>query len=379
MPGTGYRKNGGKSWLKKGKKNNDQRFSLPPGRYHRPYNRFFLLCRIVGYVVAALHRNNAMAHTIVMVAQGSDPPGLQYIAPYAATSMAEYFMNQGRDVLIVYDNLTRHALAYRQISLLLRRPPGREAFPGDIFYVHSRLLERSTKLADDPGGGSITSLPVIETEAQNISAYIPTNLISITDGQIYLSPDLFQKGILPAVDVGKSVSRVGGKAQLTAYRKVAGDLRLSYSQFQELEAFSRFGTRLDQATRKSLDHGRRVREILKQNQFMPMKAADQIAVLLAANMGMLDRIPLDDTAMVEKKIIEMLAANPDLAERIVMAEKNDSVWQRLEHELRKTIAGGQPSDPGDNERILHHDHPLADHHKGTVTDMDDLPEKTMET
>ncbi len=250
----------------------------------------------VARVVAELQRHNAMAYTIVTVAQGSDPAGLQFIAPYAATSMAEYFMEQGRDVLIVYDDLTRHALAHRQISLLLRRPPGREAFPGDIFYVHSRLLERSTRLCKESGGGSITSLPVIETEAQNISAYIPTNLISITDGQIYLSPDLFQKGILPAVEVGKSVSRVGGKAQLTAYRKVAGDLRLSYSQFQELEAFSRFGTRLDDATRKTLEHGKRVREVLKQNQFVPMKASDQIAVLLAVNTGMLDTVPVDDIA-----------------------------------------------------------------------------------
>mgnify|MGYP000277110151 CR=1 FL=1 len=291
----------------------------------------------VAKVVAELQRHNAMAYTIVTVAQGSDPPGLQFIAPYAATSMAEYFMEQGRDVLIVYDDLTRHALAHRQISLLLRRPPGREAFPGDIFYVHSRLLERSTRLCNESGGGSITSLPVIETEAQNISAYIPTNLISITDGQIYLSPDLFQKGIFPAVEVGKSVSRVGGKAQLTAYRKVAGDLRLSYSQFQELEAFSRFGTRLDDATRKILEHGKRVREVLKQNQFVPMKASDQIAVLLAVNTGMLDTVPVDDIAGIETKIIGMLVGNRELAHGIVTAEEDDPVWQKLKDELLKTV------------------------------------------
>lgn len=293
----------------------------------------------VAKVVAQLRRHNAMEYTMVMVAQASDPPGLQFIAPYAATSMAEYFMAQGRDVLIVYDDLTRHALAHRQISLLLRRPPGREAFPGDIFYVHSRLLERSTKLCDRAGGGSITSLPVIETEAQNLSAYIPTNLISITDGQIYLSPDLFQKGILPAIDVGKSVSRVGGKAQLPAYRKVAGDLRLSYSQFQELEAFSRFGTRLDQTTHKILDHGRRVREILKQEQFTPMTSAEQIAVLLAVNKGMLDSVPIDGIGVIENKIIEMLARNPELAREVVAAKTNDPVWQKFEAELLTTVAG----------------------------------------
>ncbi len=291
----------------------------------------------VAKLVAELQRHNAMEYTIVMVAEGSDPPGLQFIAPYAATSMAEYFMGRGRDLLIVYDDLTRHALAYRQISLLLRRPPGREAFPGDIFYVHSRLLERSTRLRDEAGGGSITSLPVIETEAQNISAYIPTNLISITDGQIYLSPDLFQKGILPAIEVGKSVSRVGGRAQLTAYRKVAADLRLSYSQFQELEAFSRFRTRIDDATRKSLEHGRRVREVLKQDQFVPMKAAEQIAVLLAVNTGMLDNVPVEQIPIIESKIIEMLAENHVLAGALVNAEKNDAAWQQLENELQKIV------------------------------------------
>jgi F-type H+-transporting ATPase subunit alpha len=304
----------------------------------------------VAKVVAELERRNAMSYSIVVVAEGSDPAGLQFIAPYAATSMAEYFMARGKDVLIVYDDLTKHALAYRQISLLLRRPPGREAFPGDIFYVHSRLLERSTRLRQEAGGGSITSLPVIETEAQNISAYIPTNLISITDGQIYLSPDLFQKGILPAVDVNKSVSRVGGKAQLSAYRKVAGDLRLSYSQFQELESFSRFGTRLDDATRKTLAHGRRVREILKQNQFAPMPAAEQIAMLLAVNKGMLDEVPLQRTAAAETAIIAMLSRNRELAEALATADKNDPIWRQLEEELRKTIAGQAPDAPDAADR-----------------------------
>ena len=230
----------------------------------------------VAKLIADLRDQKVMDYCIVVVAPGEALPGLHFVAPYAATSIAEYFMEQGRDVLIIYDNLSNHARSYRELSLLLRRPPGREAYPGDIFYIHSRLLERSTHLRPEHGGGSLTALPIVETQAQNIAAYIPTNLISITDGQIYLTPGLFQKGIFPAVDVGKSVSRVGGKAQLPAYRAVAGDLRLSYSQFQELEAFSRFGTRLDERTRKTLEHGYRVREVLKQAQFdpMPVAAAD---------------------------------------------------------------------------------------------------------
>ncbi|MBU0676437.1 MAG: alternate F1F0 ATPase, F1 subunit alpha [Proteobacteria bacterium] len=292
----------------------------------------------VAKLIAHLKEHKALDYSIVMVAEGSDPPGLQYIAPYAATSMAEYFMAQGRDVLVVYDDLTRHAIAYRQISLLLRRPPGREAFPGDIFYIHSRLLERSTRLRDDAGGGSITALPIIETEAQNLSAYIPTNLISITDGQIYLSPELFQKGFFPAVEVGKSVSRVGGKAQLTAYRKVAGDLRLSYSQFQELESFARFGTRLDEATRKTLAHGRCVREVLKQQQFSPMPAFDQVAILMATNLGMLDAIPLDGISAIEKRISDELRKISGLSERLSSAAKDDPVWSELREMLAKIIA-----------------------------------------
>jgi F-type H+-transporting ATPase subunit alpha len=279
-----------------------------------------------------------MEYSIVVVAEGSDPAGLQFIAPYTATSIAEFFMGQGKDILIVYDDLTRHALAYRQISLLLRRPPGREAYPGDIFYVHSRLLERSTRLRDEAGGGSITSLPIIETEAQNLSAYIPTNLISITDGQIYLSPELFQKGVFPAVEVGKSVSRVGGKAQLAAYRKVAGDLRLSYSQFQELESFARFGTRLDDATRKTLEHGKHVREILKQNQFSPLAAHEQVAILMATNKGFLDDIPLENIAEAEMQIVTALQNKPEMAERINQAQKDDPVWQDLEMLLQEIAA-----------------------------------------
>ena len=244
----------------------------------------------VAKVIGDLRKNDAMKNCIAVVAAGDDPPGLNFIAPYSSTTMAEYFMEKGQDVLIVYDDLTRHARSYRELSLLLRRPPGREAFPGDIFYIHSRLLERSANLR---AGGSLTALPIIETEAQDISAYIPTNLISITDGQIYLSPQLYEAGILPAVDVGKSVSRVGGKSQLPAYQDVVGDLRLYYSQFEELEAFARFGTRLDEETRKILERGRHIREVLKQSQYEPIPSAEQIAVLIAATEGLLDEIPLE--------------------------------------------------------------------------------------
>ncbi|MGP0593150.1 alternate F1F0 ATPase, F1 subunit alpha [Nitrospira sp. T9] len=256
----------------------------------------------VAKVVATLREQGAMEYTVVVVTEGNDPPGLAYIAPYAATSIAEYFMDQGRDVLIVYDDLTHHARAYRELSLLLRRPPGREAFPGDIFYIHSRLLERATHVRQEFGGGSLTALPIIETEAQNISAYIPTNLISITDGQIYLSPSLFELGVLPAVDVGKSVSRVGGKAQRAAYRAVAGDLKLAYAQFEELETFARFGARLDDDTRRTIEHGRRIRACLKQPEFVPVSVTAQITLLLAVAENLFDRVPLDLMAKAEQAL-----------------------------------------------------------------------------
>lgn len=291
-----------------------------------------------------LRRHQAMAHTIVVVAEGDDPPGLQFMAPYAATSMAEYFMEQGRDVLIIYDDLTRHAQAYRELSLLLRRPPGREAFPGDVFYIHSRLLERSTRLRQEQGGGSLSAIPIVETEAQNLSAYIPTNIISITDGQIYLSPDLFQKGVLPAVDVGKSVSRVGGKAQLPAYRAVAGHLRLSYTQFEELETFARFGTRLDDETRKTLEHGRQVREILKQPQYAPIPVAEQMAVLLAGSEGLLDGIAPDGVAAAEV-IIRNAATTvlPEICSRIEAGEKlGDEDRKRLLDTARTALSESEP-------------------------------------
>lgn len=256
----------------------------------------------VAKVIATLREQGAMEYTVVVVTEGNDPPGLAYVAPYAATSIAEYFMQQGRDVLVVYDDLTHHARAYRELSLLLRRPPGREAFPGDIFYIHSRLLERATHLRPELGGGSMTALPIVETEAQNISAYIPTNLISITDGQIYLSPSLFELGVLPAVDVGMSVSRVGGKAQRAAYRAVAGDLKLAYAQFEELETFARFGARLDDNTREIIEHGRRIRSCLKQPEFAPVSMAEQISVLLALSEQLFDAVPLEQMTAAEQAV-----------------------------------------------------------------------------
>ncbi len=271
----------------------------------------------VARVIDDLRRRGALRYTFLVVAAGEDPPGLQVLTPYAATTMAEGFMARGQDVLIVYDDLTRHAQAYRELSLLLRRPPGREAYPGDIFYLHSRLLERATHLRPEYGGGSLTALPIVETEAQNLSAYIPTNLISITDGQVVLSPNLARKGILPAVDVGQSVSRVGGKTQLPAYRAIASELRLAYSQFEELETFARFGTRLDEATRQTIERGRRVREVLKQPQYQPMPVAEQIAVLLAVTEGVFDPVPLEHMAAAESAVRKQTVAHcPDLCRRL---------------------------------------------------------------
>jgi F-type H+-transporting ATPase subunit alpha len=285
-----------------------------------------------------------MDYTVVVVTEGNEPPGLAYIAPYAATSIAEHFMEAGRDVLIVYDDLTQHARAYRELSLLLRRPPGREAFPGDIFYIHSRLLERATHLRAELGSGSLTALPIIETEAQNISAYIPTNLISITDGQIYLSPSLFELGVLPAVDVGKSVSRVGGKAQRAAYRVVAGDLKLGYAQFEELETFARFGARLDQDTRKIIEHGRRIRACLKQPEFAPVSVPAQIAVLLALTAELFDPVPLDQMTDAEHAVHEAVANIPtEVCARFETADKlSDEDRKAIIEIARKALAPFQP-------------------------------------
>jgi F-type H+-transporting ATPase subunit alpha len=278
----------------------------------------------IAKVIEELRRFGALSYCVIVSAPGDIGPGLKYIAPYAATSIAEHFMEQGRDVMIAYDDLTRHAQAYRELSLLLRRPPGREAYPGDIFYIHSRLLERATHLRAGLGGGSLTALPVIETHGQNLSAYIPTNLISITDGQVYLSPELFRKGVLPAIDIGRSVSRVGGKAQLPAYRRVAGDLSLSYSQFEELESFSRFGTRLDEDTRRTIDRGRRVREVLKQQPHHPMPVAEQIAVLFSVINGLFDDVPVDRVREIERAIADSFAqALPDLYMAVQNGEELD--------------------------------------------------------
>jgi proton translocating ATP synthase, F1 alpha subunit len=298
----------------------------------------------VAKVVANLRDKGAMDYTVVVVAEGNDPPGLAYIAPYAATSIAEHFMAAGRDVLIVYDDLTHHARAYRELSLLLRRPPGREAFPGDIFYIHSRLLERATHLRTERGNGSLTALPIIETEAQNISAYIPTNLISITDGQIYLSPSLFELGVLPAVDVGKSVSRVGGKAQRAAYRAVAGDLKLAYAQFEELETFARFGARLDDDTRKIIEHGRRIRACLKQPEFAPASVPAQIAVLLALTADLFDPVPLEQMTDARHAVQEASATIPaEVCARFDTAAKlNDEDKSAIVEIARRALARFQP-------------------------------------
>lgn len=285
----------------------------------------------VAKAVATLREKGAMEYTVLVVTEGNDPPGLAFIAPYAATSIAEYFMSRGRDVLVVYDDLTNHARAYRELSLLLRRPPGREAFPGDIFYIHARLLERATHLRKELGGGSVTALPIIETDAQNISAYIPTNLISITDGQIFLSPSLFDLGVLPAVDVGKSVSRVGGKAQRAAYRAVAGDLKLAYAQFEELESFARFGARLDDNTRRIIEHGRRIRACLKQAQSSPVSVPAQITVLLTLTEGLFDRVALEQMPAAEQAVREAAGNIP--AQVVARFESAD----KLSDEDRRAI------------------------------------------
>lgn len=285
----------------------------------------------IAKTISVLQSYGAMEYTVVVITKGNDSPGLIYLAPYSATSIAEYFMEKGRDVLIVYDDLTHHARAYRELSLLLRRPPGREAFPGDIFYIHSRLLERSTHLNQKLGNGSLTALPIIETEAQTISAYIPTNLISITDGQIYLSPKLFELGILPAVEVGKSVSRVGGKAQPGAYRSVSSNLKLAFVQFEELEIFARFGTRLDPHTEKILSHGQRIRECLKQPEYETIPMLQQIVVLLSLSQGLFNNIPLSDMRQAEQIVRNTVKSLP--------AEITDALnaGKGLNHNARETI------------------------------------------
>ncbi len=271
----------------------------------------------VAGVVATLEEYGAMDHTIVVVASASDPAALQYIAPYAGCAMGEYFMEQGRDALVIYDDLSKHAWAYRQVSLLLRRPPGREAYPGDVFYLHSRLLERAAQLSDERGGGSLTALPLIETLLGDVSAYIPTNVISITDGQIYLESDLFYSGVRPAVNTGLSVSRVGGDAQRRVMKSVAGRLRLEMAQFRSLAAFAQFGSDLDKATQQQLDRGMRLQEILKQSQYRPTPLLDQVALIFAGTRGKLDHVPVAQVKQWEEEFLKYLHSScPDLPEQL---------------------------------------------------------------
>ena len=263
----------------------------------------------VASLVSELEAQGAMEYTIVVAANASDPAPMQYIAPYAGCAMGEFFRDNGQHSLIVYDDLSKQAVAYRQMSLVLRRPPGREAFPGDVFYLHSRLLERASKLSEDHGSGSLTALPIIETQEGDVSAYIPTNVISITDGQIYLETNLFNSGIRPAIDVGLSVSRVGGNAQIKAMKKVAGTLRLDLAQYRELEAFAKFGSDLDKSTLAQLTRGERMVEILKQNQYVPMTVERQVAIIFAASKGHLDDVDIDKVADFESSLFDYLDAN----------------------------------------------------------------------
>jgi F-type H+-transporting ATPase subunit alpha len=260
----------------------------------------------VAQVVDKLQQEGAMEYTTIIAATAADPAPMQFIAPYSGATLGEYFRDSGRHALVVYDDLTKQAQAYRQVSLLLRRPPGREAYPGDIFYLHSRLLERASKLSDELGGGSLTALPVIETQAGDVSAYIPTNVISITDGQIYLEPGMFNSGIRPAINVGISVSRVGGNAQIKAMKKVAGSLRIDLAQYRELEAFAKFGSDLDKSTLAQLRRGARLVELLKQGQFVPMPVEKQVVSLFAGTNGYLDEVPLEHVARYERELLELM-------------------------------------------------------------------------
>jgi len=290
----------------------------------------------VAAVAETLREAGAMDYTIIVTANASDPAPMQYIAPYTATALAEHFMWQGKHTLVVYDDLTKQAQAYRQLSLVLRRPPGREAYPGDVFYLHSRLLERAAKLSDAHGGGSLTALPIIETQAGDVSAYIPTNVISITDGQIFLEPDLFYAGVRPAVNVGISVSRVGGAAQVKAMKKVAGRLRLDLAQFRELEAFAQFGSDLDAATQRQLARGERTVEILKQPQYAPMSVERQIAVIYAVTNGHLDEVPVERVGAWERGFLDFLEAQHD--DFLTSLRTGKVLTEELEATLKAALA-----------------------------------------
>jgi F-type H+/Na+-transporting ATPase subunit alpha len=285
----------------------------------------------VAQVVGRLEQAGAMDHTIIVAATASDPAPLQYLAPYAGCAMGEEFMEQGKACLIVYDDLSKHAWAYRQMSLLLRRPPGREAYPGDVFYLHSRLLERAAQMSDEQGGGSLTALPLIETQANDVSAYIPTNVISITDGQIFLEADLFYAGIRPAINVGVSVSRVGGDAQIKAYRQVAGRMKLDMAQFRELAAFAQFGSDLDKATKSQLDRGLRIQEVLKQPQYSPLPVAQQVAVIYAVTNGFLDEVPIEQVSRWETGFHDfMRTAHPEILDTITTEKRiSDEMFEQL--------------------------------------------------
>jgi F-type H+-transporting ATPase subunit alpha len=301
-------------------------------------------------VVETLREHGAMEYTIVVAASASDPAPLQYIAPYAATAMAEHFMWQGKHTLVVYDDLSKQAQAYRQLSLVLRRPPGREAYPGDVFYLHSRLLERAAKLSDEQGGGSLTALPIIETQAGDVSAYIPTNVISITDGQIFLEPDLFYSGVRPAVNVGISVSRVGGAAQVKAMRTVAGRLRLDLAQYRELEAFAQFGSDLDATTQRQLARGARTVEMLKQPQYQPMAVENQVATIYAVTNGHLDRVDVDDVRRWERGFHEAMAArHQDVLDDI---RKSGALSDELTQRLVAAIDGYNETFAAQQERAV---------------------------
>ena len=297
----------------------------------------------VAQLVATLENYSAMEHTIVVSANASDPAALQYLAPYAGCAMGEYFMEQGRDALIIYDDLSKHAWAYRQISLLLRRPAGREAYPGDVFYLHSRLLERAAKYDKEHGGGSLTALPIIETQAADFSAYIPTNVISITDGQIYLETDLFNTGIRPAMNVGLSVSRVGGSAQTKAMKKVAGRLRIDLAQYREMATFAQFGTAdLDKTTRAQLDRGQRITEVLKQPQYVPMSLEKQVMILYAVTNGYLDNIPVDKISSLEEAFHRFMETNhPDVGKAIASQKAlSDKTEETLKDSITQFLQTG---------------------------------------
>jgi len=290
----------------------------------------------VAQVVKTLEAYDAMKYSIVVAASASDPAPMQYLAPYAGCAMGEYFRDRGRHALVIYDDLSKHAVSYREISLLLRRPPGREAYPGDVFYLHSRLLERAAKLSQDGGGGSLTALPIIETQAGDVSAYIPTNVISITDGQIYLETDLFNSGIRPAVNVGISVSRVGGNAQIKAMKQVAGTLRLDMAQFRELAAFAQFGSDLDKTTLAQLNRGRRLTEILKQDQYQPLPVEKQILIIFAGTNGFLDELPQEECGAFEAALYDFVETSyPAVLQQIASRKQLD---EQLRTDAKKALA-----------------------------------------